>query len=236
MMAWYFGEERQNMDLTIAEKVALVRENIERAAPGREVTLVAVAKTKPVEMVRQAIEAGVTVIGENYVQEIRDKGAAGAYEGAQIHMIGHLQANKVKYVAGKVDLIQSVDSQNLMELISRRCQNMGCVQDILLEVNIGGEAAKSGAAPEKLPELLQAAGDLPGIRVRGLMAIPPAENSSLYFPRMYQLYIDNKAKKYDNVIMDFLSMGMSEDYEDAVKAGANMVRVGSLLFGARNYI
>jgi pyridoxal phosphate enzyme (YggS family) len=220
----------------LEDRVAIVRENIDKAAQGRAVTLVGVAKTKPVELVRRAIAAGIGVIGENYVQEIRDKGAAGAYEGAQVHMIGHLQMNKVKYVAGKVGLIQSVDSLALMEQISKRAEGLGCVQDILLEVNIGAEPGKSGAAPEQLPELFERASLLTGIRVRGLMTIPPAENSSVYFPQMYHLYVDNKAKKYDNVSMDFLSMGMSEDYEEAIKEGANMVRVGSFIFGPRNYI
>ena len=223
------------MEYTIGDRIAVVRENIERAARGRPVVLVGVAKTKPAELVRQAVAAGLTVIGENYVQEIRDKSAAGAYEGAEVHLIGHLQKNKVKYVAGRVDMIQSVDSPALMEEISRRALGANAVQDILLEVNIGGEGSKTGIPPERLPELFQAAGELPGIRVRGLMAIPPAENSRAYFPRMYQLYIDNKAKKYDNVIMDFLSMGMSDDYTDAIKEGANMVRVGSFIFGPRDY-
>lgn len=224
------------MELSMEDRIAIVRENMDRASGGRPVTLVGVAKTKPAELVRRAVAAGVTDIGENYVQELRDKRAAGAYEGAAVHVIGHLQANKVKYVAGRVSLIQSVDSPALMELISGRAQAAGRKQDILLEVNIGGEEAKSGVAPERLPELLAAAGALPGVRVRGLMAIPPAENSSAYFPRMYQLYIDNRAKKYDNVTMDFLSMGMSDDYEEAIKEGANMVRVGSFIFGPRNYI
>lgn len=223
------------MEYTIEDRIAIVRENIEKAAAGRAVTLVGVAKTKPAELVRRAVAGGLTAIGENYVQEFREKSAAGAYEGAAVHIIGHLQKNKVKYVAGKADLIQSVDSLPLMEEISRRASALGTVQDILLEVNIGGEGSKSGLPPEALPELLAAAGGLPGARVRGLMAIPPAENSTAYFPRMFHLYIDNKEKKYDNVSMDFLSMGMSEDYEAAIKEGANMVRVGSFIFGPRNY-
>lgn len=223
------------MELTIAQRLAVVRENIEKAAGGREVTLVGVAKTKPVALVRQAIEAGVTVIGENYVQELQDKRAEGAYEGAGVHMIGHLQKNKVKYIAGQVDLIQSVDSGALMELISRRAESLGTVQDILLEVNIGGEPSKSGVVPEKLPELFALAGQLSGLRVRGLMTIPPAENSTRYFEHMHQLFVDNTEKKYDNVYMDFLSMGMSDDYIEAIRAGANMIRIGSYLFGPRNY-
>ncbi len=223
------------MEYTIEDRIAIVRENMEKAAAGREVTLVGVAKTKPAELVRRAVAAGLTVIGENYVQEFRDKSAAGAYDGARVHIIGHLQKNKVKYVAGKADLIQSVDSAGLMEEISRRAVSLGTVQDILLEINIGGEASKSGIDPGALPELLGAAGSCPGVRVRGLMTIPPADISGVYFPRMYQLYIDNKEKKYDNVSMDFLSMGMSDDYEAAIKEGANMIRVGSFIFGPRNY-
>lgn len=223
------------MELTIEQRLAVVRENIEKAAGGRKVHLVGVAKTKPAELVRQAVAAGVTVIGENYVQEIRDKSALGAYQGAQVHMIGHLQKNKVKYIAGKVALIQSVDSKELMELISRRAESLSTVQDILLEVNIGGELSKSGVRPEALEELFSLAGTLPGLRVRGLMTIPPAEDSSRYFARMNQLFVDNIEKKYDNVSMDFLSMGMSDDYIEAIRSGANMIRIGSYLFGPRNY-
>lgn len=223
------------MELTMEQRLAVVRENIEKAAGGRTVHLVGVAKTKPAEQVRRAIGAGVSIIGENYVQEIREKSALGAYEGAAVHMIGHLQKNKVKYVAGKVDLIQSVDSLELMELISRRAESLGTVQDILLEINIGGEYTKSGLTPEGLPRLLEAAGSFSGLRVRGLMTIPPAEDSSRYFARMNQLFVDNAEKKYDNVYMDFLSMGMSDDYIEAIRAGANMIRVGSYLFGPRNY-
>lgn len=224
------------MELTLEDRIAIVREQIDRAAQGRAVTLVGVAKTKPAELVRRAVAAGLDTIGENYVQELREKTAAGAYEGAAVHLIGHLQTNKVKYVAGKVALIQSVDSPALMEAISKRAAALGTVQDVLLEVNVGGEGSKSGVPPEALDELLGAAAALPGLRVRGLMAIPPAEDTKVYFPRMYHLYIDNKAKKYDNVSMDFLSMGMSEDYAAAIKEGANMVRVGSFIFGPRNHI
>ena len=224
------------MELTIEQRIAQVRENIQRAADGRPVTLVGVAKTKPAEMVVRAIRAGISVIGENYVQEFRDKSAAGAYEGAAVHIIGHLQQNKVKYVAGQVDLIQSVDSLALLQAISKRAASLQRVQDVLIEVNIGRESGKSGCAPEALDELLAQAGPLPGVRVRGLMAIPPAETSRAYFEPMAHLFIDNSAKKYDNVSMDFLSMGMSEDYEDAIRQGANMVRVGTLIFGPRNYI
>ena len=222
--------------LTLEQRIALVRENIERAAAGRPVTLVGVTKTKPADMVARAIRAGVSVIGENYVQEFREKDAAGAYAGADVHIIGHLQTNKVKYVAGKVALIQSVDSLPLLEAISKRAAGLDTVQDVLIEVNIGREPDKTGCAPEGLDELLSAASGLAGVRVRGLMAIPPAETSRAYFAPMAHLFIDNRQKKYDNVSMDFLSMGMSDDYEDAIREGANMVRVGSLIFGPRNAI
>ena len=222
-------------ELTLEQRIAVVRENIDRAANGRAVTLVGVAKTKPAEQVSRAIRAGLDVIGENYVQEIRDKSAAGAYGGAAVHMIGHLQTNKVKYVAGKVDLIQSVDSAALLEAISKRAAGLGAIQDVLLEVNIGGETGKSGVLPEGLEGLFETAAALPGVRVRGLMAIPPAENTRAYFGPMCNLFVDNKAKKYDNISMDILSMGMSDDYIDAIKEGANMVRVGSFIFGPRNY-
>ena len=223
------------MELTLAQRLDVVRENIEKAAGGRQVTLVGAAKTKPAELIKEAIAAGLEAVGENYVQEFREKSALGAYEGAQVHIIGGLQANKVKYVAGKVDLIQSVDSAALLAAIGRRAVSLGTVQDVLIEVNIGREPGKSGALPEMLDSLLEAAALTPGVRVRGLMAIPPAENSRAYFDPMVHLYIDNRPKKYDNVYMDFLSMGMSGDYEDAIRAGANMVRVGTYLFGARDY-
>lgn len=223
-------------EMTLEQRVQVVRQTIEKAADGRHVTLVGVTKTKPAEMVVRAIRAGIDVIGENYVQEYREKDAAGAYAGAKVHIIGHLQQNKVKYVAGKVDMIQSVDSLSLLEAIGKRARALETVQDVLIEVNIGREPDKSGCAPEALDELLARASDLDGIRVRGLMAIPPAECSRAYFAPMYNLFIDNSREKYDNVSMDFLSMGMSDDYADAIRQGANMVRVGSLIFGPRNYI
>ena len=225
----------RKMDLTLQQRLDVVRENIERAAAGREVTLVGAAKTKPAELIKEAVEAGLRAVGENYVQEYREKSAQGAYEGAQIHIIGGLQTNKVKYVAGKVDLIQSVDSAALLDAIGRRAASLGAVQDVLLEINIGREPGKSGALPEMLDSFLEAAALTPGVRVRGLMAIPPAENSRAYFEPIVHLFIDNRVKKYDNVYMDFLSMGMSDDYEDAIRAGANMVRVGTYIFGPRNY-
>ncbi len=221
--------------MSVAENILRIRERIDQASGGRPVTLVGIAKTKSAGLVREAVAAGLTAVGENYVQELRDKRALGAYEGAQLHLVGHLQKNKVKYVAGQVALIQSVDSTELMELISRRAESLSRVQDILLEVNIGSEAGKTGAAAEELPALLEKAADCPGLRVRGLMCIPPAGADGTYFNIMHKLFVDNRAKKYDNVCMDFLSMGMSDDFEQAIQAGANMVRVGSAIFGRRDY-
>lgn len=223
------------MEQSVKQRLEGIREKIDRAAAGRPVVLVGAAKTKSADLVAEAVRAGLEAVGENYVQEFREKSGAGAYRGAQIHIIGGLQLNKVRYVAGKVDLIQSVDSAPLLEAISRRAQSLGTVQDVLLEVNIGREPGKSGVLPELLPSLLECAALQPAVRVRGLMAIPPAENSRAYFAPMYNLFIDMGGKKYDNIKMDFLSMGMSEDFEDAIRQGANMVRIGTALFGARSY-
>jgi len=230
--------------MDIAENVKNVQERIAAAAraAGRDpedVTLVAATKMNDMEKVKEAVRAGIRVCGENRVQELVEKSAVGAYRGAELHFIGHLQKNKVKYVVGEVLLIESIDSAELLECIDEQAKKRSVVQDVLLEVNIGGEASKSGLAPDELPAVLEKASTLSSIRVRGLMAIPPisavkGENSG-YFARMHQLFVDNQAKKYDNVSMDFLSMGMSGDFEDAIAEGANMVRVGTEIFGARPY-
>ena len=206
--------------MSISENVALVRENIARAAraAGRdpaEIRLVAASKMNDTARVREAIAAGVAICGENRVQEMLEKNAQGAYEGAELHFIGHLQKNKVKQVVGLASLIHSVDSLALLAAIDRCAAARGLVQDVLLEVNIGGEASKSGFAPEEIPAALEKAGDYGAVRVRGLMAIPPVcaapEENRPFFLRMKQLFVDNGRKKYDNVSMDFLSMGMSGD-------------------------
>ena len=230
--------------MSIAENVKLVRGEIDRAAiaagrdPG-EILLVAATKMNDADRVRQAIAAGVDVCGENRVQEMLEKNAQGAYEGAPLHFIGHLQKNKVKQVVGLAELIHGVDSLALLEVISRTAVNRGLTQDVLLEVNIGGEGSKSGFSPEEIPAALEAASKFGGISVRGLMAIPPIcrfpEENRPFFLRMQKLFVDNGEKKYDNVSMDFLSMGMSGDYAEAVACGANMVRVGTAIFGARDY-
>lgn len=230
--------------MSIAENLAIVKENIAKAAvaagrdPG-EILLVGATKMNGAERVKEAIAAGLGCCGENRVQELLEKNEAGAYEGAQLHFIGVLQKNKAKYLVGLVSLIHSVDSLELMKEISRQAEKRGIVQDILLEINTGGEATKSGFAPEELPAALQKAGDFPGIFVRGLMTIPPLcrapEENLPYFCLLRQLFIDNGTKKYDNVRMDFMSMGMSGDYEAAIACGANIVRVGTAIFGARQY-
>ena len=230
--------------MSITENVISVKERIRAAAvsAGRdpeEVRLVAATKMNDADRVREAIAAGVEICGENRVQELTEKNAQGAYEGSELHFIGHLQKNKVKYLVGTVKLIHSVDDLELAQVISRRALSLGVVQDVLLEVNIGAEEAKSGFSPEELRKIMPEMAALSGIRVRGLMAIPPIcadqEENRPYFCRMKQLFIDIGAEKYDNVSMDFLSMGMSADFEAAVQEGANLVRVGTGIFGARNY-
>ena len=230
------------MDIT--ESVARVKANIAAAAEkaGRrpeDIYLVAASKMNDSGRVREAIAAGIRICGENRVQEMVEKQAQGAYEGAELHFIGHLQKNKVKQVVGLASLIQSADSLELIRLIDKTALSRGIVQDILLEVNIGAEASKSGFSPEELPSALDSIARLDAVRVRGLMTIPPICSSRQeiepYFVQMKQLFIDICGKKYDNTSMDFLSMGMSADYEAAIACGANMVRVGSAIFGQRIY-
>ena len=229
---------------TIADNVARIRERIAAAAlsAGRkpeEIRLVAASKMNDADRVRQAIAAGVDICGEKRVQELLEKKKLNAYDGCAVHMIGHLQKNKVKQVVGAVDMIQSADSAELLTLIDKQAAKLSILQPVLLEVNIGGEASKSGVAPEDLPALLEHAAALPNLQVRGLMAIPPVEEKTggnrAYFARMQQLFVDIRSKKYDNVLMAELSMGMSGDFEDAVREGATLVRVGSAIFGPRHY-
>ena len=227
------------MSINIEDNVARIRERMDRAAGGRPVTLVAATKMNDAQAVRRAIAAGVDACGENRVQEMMEKLGQDAYAGAPLHFIGSLQKNKVKFVVGNCDLIHSVNSVELLEAIARKAAALDIVQDVLLEVNIAAEASKTGFLPEYLPQLLESAGNFSSVRVRGLMAIPPiAEKpggNRRYFAQMRELFIDIGAKKYDNVTMDFLSMGMSEDFEDAIAEGSNMIRVGSAIFGPRNY-
>ena len=229
--------------MTLPERVEAVKRKIAAAAleVGREaaeVTLVAATKVQTSDTIRQAIAAGITVCGENRVQEMTAHLDDDAYAGAALHFIGHLQTNKVKYVVGRVDMIESIDSRRLLEAVEARAAHLDLVQDILLEINVGGEASKSGAAPGEALNLARLAVQMPHIRLRGLMAIPPAarapgENRH-FFAEMYRLYVDIRTALDHNVTdMDCLSMGMSGDYEDAVREGATHVRVGTALFGPR---
>ncbi len=231
--------------MSIAENVAYIRAQIREAALscGRnpeEILLCAATKMNDAEAVRQAIAAGVDLCGENRVQELVQKQGEDAYRGAPVHFIGHLQTNKVKQVVGKVDLIQSVGSLRLLEAIEKEAAKQGICQKILIEVNIGAEESKSGFAASELPEVLEKIGSFSHIQVRGLMAIPPiCENSAdsrKFFQEMYNLSVDITAKKYDNVWVDILSMGMSDDFREAIACGSTMIRVGTAIFGPRNYV
>ena len=230
--------------MELAQRVQAVRERIAAAATaaGRspeEITLCAATKVQTDDTIRAAIAAGIQVCGENRVQELTAHLAADAYAGARgVHFIGHLQTNKVKQVVGRVDLIQSVDSPHLLQAVDRQAEKLELVQDILLEVNIGGEESKSGCPRSDLPALVELALSSPHVRLRGLMAIPPISakpgDNRRYFARMYQLFIDMRGKMSDNQSdMDCLSMGMSADFEDAIAEGATLVRVGTALFGPR---
>lgn len=229
--------------MSIAENIARVRANIAAAAKeaGRdpsEITLVGASKMNDADACRQAIAAGIDVLGENREQEMTKKLAEHAYDGAPLHFIGHLQRNKVKNVVGKVAMIESVGSLELLSAIDKQAEKLGIVQDILLEVNIGGEEAKSGFAPEETEAAAVLARELPHVRVRGLMTIPPVETvphgNLVYFEKMHRLYVDINGKTYDNKL-EYISMGMSGDFADAIRAGSNMVRVGTAIFGARDY-
>lgn len=229
--------------MPLAETIARIQQSIANAAAaaGRdpsEVTLVAATKVQTSDTIRAAIAAGITVCGENRVQELTAHLEDNAYEGAELHFIGHLQTNKVKYIVGKVALIHSVSSDRLLEAIDAQAAKVGVVQDILLEVNVGREGSKSGYLPEEVMDAARKAAALPNVRLRGLMTIPPvaaeAGQNRPYFAQMRQLFVDMKRLLGDNVsVIDLLSMGMSNDYEDAIAAGATLVRVGTAIFGPR---
>ena len=227
----------------IAENVAAVKENMRQAAlaAGRnpeEITLVAATKVQTSETIRNAIKAGITVCGENRVQELVAHLEDNAYEGAKVHFIGPLQTNKVKFVVGKVDMIESIDSVRLMDAVEKQAAKVDVIQDILLEVNIGDEESKGGAAIDEVMALATHAMECPHLRLRGIMCIPPAasteEENRGFFKETYQLFVDMKEKLGDNnPNIDCISMGMSGDYPLAIEGGSTMVRVGTALFGAR---
>lgn len=230
--------------MSIAENVAKIRAQMEQAAreAGRdpsEIKLCAATKMNDAQAVREAIAAGVDCCGENRVQELVEKYAQGAYEGAPVHFIGHLQTNKVKQVVGKVDLIQSVDSLRLLKAIDAEAKKQGIRQNILLEINVGLEDSKSGFLLEEIPEILENISTYSNVCVRGFMAIPPISLNSgdnlKFFQKIFHLSVDIKGKKYDNVMVDCLSMGMSNDFMDAISSGSTMIRVGTAIFGPRDY-
>ena len=202
-----------------------------------EITLLAATKTVDADTINYAIEKGITHIGENRVQELLSK--HGLLNPAHSHFIGHLQTNKVKDIIDKVEMIESVDSLKLAKEISKQAVKHGVTMNVLLEVNIGGEESKSGFTPEEVEKAVEEAAKLPAIRVKGLMAIPPAtdlpEESRKYFRKMYKLFIDIQGKTIDNSNMSVLSMGMSNDFDIAAQEGATLVRVGTSLFGRRIY-
>ena len=229
--------------MSIAENIARVREEMAAAAreAGRapeEITLVGASKMNDAAACREAIAAGIDALGENRVQEMTRKLGENAYDGAPLHFIGHLQRNKVKQVVGHVSLIQSVGSLELLDEIEKVAANKGLVQDILLEVNVGGEEAKSGFAPADTEAAAEAALSRSHVRVLGLMTIPPADadrdTNMRYFEEVRALYVDIDRKLFHNKLK-YLSMGMSGDFADAIRCGANMVRVGTAIFGARHY-
>ena len=228
----------------VRENLKRIRETMAQAAvaSGRrpeDVRLLGVTKTVPPDRINAALEAGVTMIGENRVQEFLEKRDALRLEGAAVHLIGHLQTNKVSRIVGLVDMIESVDSVRLARAVSDASVKRGLVTDVLAEVNIGREEAKSGVFAENLDEMLEEIRLFPGIRVRGLMTVPPILETEgekrAVFSQMYKLFIDIRGKNKDNVVMDTLSMGMSGDYREAILEGATLVRVGSALFGRRAY-
>ena len=219
----------------VLEKLEIAAEKSGRDK--KEITLLAATKTVDPDTINYAIEKGITHIGENRVQELLSKHSL--LKPAHSHFIGHLQTNKVKDIIDKVEMIESVDSLKLANEISKQALKRGITMDVLLEVNIGGEESKSGFTPEEGEKAVEEVAKLPAIRVKGLMAIPPAadlpEESRKYFRKMYKLFIDIQGKTIDNSNMSVLSMGMSNDFDIAAQEGATLVRVGTSLFGRRIY-
>ena len=230
--------------MSIAENIAAIRSRMDAAAMAagrdpKEIKLCAATKMNDAAAVREAIAGGIDLCGENRVQELTQKQKENAYAGVPVHFIGVLQTNKVKQVVGKVDVIQSVDRINLLQAIQKEAAKQGIVQSIFLEVNVGGEESKSGFSVGEVLSLLEQIGEYPNIFVRGLMTIPPISkkegDNRKFFQEILQLSVDISAKKYDNVLVECLSMGMSDDFEDAIACGSTMIRIGTAIFGARDY-
>lgn len=220
----------------VRKRIKLAAENAGRNAD--DITLVAVTKTHEPDVINEAIDLGVTDIGENKVQEIVRK--YDAVKPVRWHLIGHLQTNKVKYIIDKVVMIHSVDSIHLMDEIERQAEKHNLTMDILIQVNISGEESKFGISPDEIDTFLEHASCLKHVKIKGLMTILPKNdnpmNNRLHFVNINKLYLDISGKKYDNVSMEYLSMGMSGDFEQAIPEGANMVRIGSAIFGKRVYV
>lgn len=233
------------MSMTIEEAVSIKEalETVKKNIP-EGVTLLAATKTVSAEKINYAHSLGINTIGENRVNELLEK-----YDlidkDIDLQFIGHLQSNKVKYIIDKVSLIHSLDSETLAKEIDRQAKKHGKIMDVLVEINVGGEESKSGIAPEETEAFLQKLSIYENISVKGLMAIPPVCNTpketEKYFNKIREIFIDIRQKKADNIVvgenisMDILSMGMSGDYKEAIACGSTMVRIGSAIFGARNY-
>ena len=228
----------------IKENIAEIRRRMDEAArkagrdPG-EILLCAATKMNDADRIREAIAAGVDCCGENRVQELVQKSALHAYDGKPVHFIGHLQTNKVRQVVGKVELIQSVDRVELLACIEKEAARQDLIQDILLEINIGAEESKSGFTPEEAKAVAAAMDRYPHCRLRGLMAIPPISEKSgsncRFFEEIQRIAVDITTKNPHNSSMEVLSMGMTDDFEDAIACGSTMIRVGTAIFGARHY-
>ena len=240
MEALSLEERFQNIE----HNIRVIKDKIAKAAveSGRnpdDVKLMAVTKTVEPIFINHAIECGIDLIGENKVQEFLSKKPYLKLENCRAHLIGHLQTNKVRQIIGEVDMIQSVDSVRLAKEISKRAINMGITVDCLVEINIGDEESKTGLDMTLLYDTLDEICDLPGLNIKGLMTIPPIcedeETLNEYFSKMHKIFIDIRDKKLDNKNICILSMGMSGDYEAAVRNGSNLVRVGSAIFGPRIY-
>jgi pyridoxal phosphate enzyme (YggS family) len=229
----------------IVANVQKVRDVIEQAAAksGRkpdEIKLMAVTKTMPAQAVTAALDCGITLFGENRVQELLDKLPELDMTGRSAHIIGHMQTNKVKYVIDKVDMIQSLDSFHLAQEIDSQAEKAKKIMKVLVEVNIGREQSKSGVMPEEIFNFIDRVSEFSHLKICGLMSIPPfdedKEKTRLYFKQIRKLFIDIAVKKSDNIDMNVLSMGMSSDFAIAIEEGSTMIRVGTSIFGKRNYL
>ena len=237
------GDIREKINKAVLNRDNINNGNIDNKYKNKKVRLLAVTKTVDVDRINFAISKGVDLIGENKVNELLEKYDGLNKDGLEINFIGNLQTNKVKYIIDKVNLIQSVNSLKLAEEINKRANQKNIVMDVLIEINIGAEDSKIGIIPEKAFEFMTGLKDFKNIRVKGLMTIPPAGASfdkfdgngeiKKYFLKMYKIFVDISEKKLDNINMDILSMGMSEDYECAILCGADIVRIGRGIFGER---